>query len=109
MPLARGEREKMPNRRRGWAQKVTIGGKQKVHVRSNAFPDGRPAEVFIDMSKDGAAFRAVMKSLAISVSIGLQYGAPLREFIDAFGGMNFEPNGVVEGEGSSVTECESVL
>lgn len=95
--LARGVRRKLPSRRYGVTQKATIGGDTKLYVRTGEYPDGTLGEIFLDMHKEGAAFRAVMNIFAIAVSIGLQYGVPLEEFVDAFVGVKFEPSGLVQG------------
>src|SRR5690606_39114188 len=77
------EREKMPDRRKGYTQKAIVGG-HKVYVRTGEYDDGRLGEIFIDMHKEGAAFRAMMNNFAIAISLGLQYGVPLDEFVEAF-------------------------
>ncbi|WP_447341218.1 TSCPD domain-containing protein, partial [Mycobacterium tuberculosis] len=74
------EREKLPNRRQGYTQKATVGG-HKVYLRTGEFGDGRIGEIFIDMHKEGAAFRAMMNNFAIAISLGLQYGVPLEEYV----------------------------
>ncbi len=89
-------RHKLPHRRKGYTQKALIGG-HKVYVRTGEYDDGRLGEIFIDMHKEGAAFRAMMNNFAISISIGLQYGVPLEEFVEAFVFTRFEPQGMVEG------------
>ncbi|MBV8939906.1 MAG: vitamin B12-dependent ribonucleotide reductase, partial [Alphaproteobacteria bacterium] len=93
---ARSERRKLPERRKGYTQKATIGG-HKVYLRTGEYEDGRLGEIFIDMHKEGAAFRSLMNNFAIAISIGLQYGVPLEEFVDAFTFTRFEPAGLVEG------------
>ena len=90
------EREKLPQRRKGYTQKATVGG-HKVYLRTGEYEDGRIGEVFIDMHKEGAAFRSLMNNFAIAVSIGLQYGVPLEEFVEAFTFTRFEPQGIVSG------------
>ena len=90
------EREKLPQRRKGYTQKATVGG-HKVYLRTGEYEDGRLGEVFIDMHKEGAAFRSLMNNFAIAVSIGLQYGVPLEEFVEAFTFTRFEPQGIVSG------------
>ena len=90
------EREKLPHRRKGYTQKATVGG-HKVYLRTGEYEDGRIGEVFIDMHKEGAAFRSLMNNFAIAVSIGLQYGVPLEEFVEAFTFTRFEPQGIVTG------------
>jgi len=90
------EREKLPQRRKGYTQKATVGG-HKVYLRTGEYENGRLGEVFIDMHKEGAAFRSLMNNFAIAVSIGLQYGVPLEEFVEAFTFTRFEPQGIVSG------------
>jgi len=93
--VARG-RERLPQRRTGYTQKAIVGG-HKVYLRTGEYEDGRVGEIFIDMHKEGAAFRSVMNNFAIAISIGLQYGVPLEEFVDAFTFTRFDPSGMVEG------------
>ena len=88
------EREKLPQRRKGYTQKAVVGG-HKVYLRTGEYEDGRIGEIFIDMHKDGAAFRSLMDAFAIAISMGLQYGVPLEEFVDAFTFTRFEPAGLV--------------
>ena len=90
------ERERLPNRRRGYTQKAAVGG-HKVYLRTGEYDDGRLAEVFIDMHKEGSAFRSLMNNFAIAISLGLQYGVPLEEYVEAFTFTRFEPSGIVEG------------
>ncbi len=90
------KRRRLPQRRGGYTQKAIIGG-HKVYLRTGEYQDGTMGEIFIDMHKEGAAFRSLMNCFAIAVSIGLQYGVPLEEFTDAFIFTRFEPNGIVEG------------
>jgi len=89
-------RRRLPQRRRGYTQKATVGG-HKLYLRTGEYDDGTLGEVFIDMHKEGAAFRSLMNSFAIAVSLGLQYGVPLEEFVEAFVFTRFEPNGMVMG------------
>jgi ribonucleoside-diphosphate reductase alpha chain len=89
-------RRRLPDRRAGYTQKARIGG-HKVYVRTGEYEDGSLGEIFIDMHKEGAAFRSMTNCFAIAVSLGLQHGVPLEEFIDAFVFTRFEPNGVVQG------------
>ncbi len=89
-------RNKMPERRKGYTQKAMVGG-HKVYLRTGEYDDGSIGEIFIDMHKEGTAFRSLMNNFAIAVSIGLQYGVPLEEFVDAFTFTRFEPFGRVEG------------
>ncbi len=90
------ERQKLPQRRKGYTQKAMVGG-HKVYLRTGEYEDGRLGEIFIDMHKEGAAFRSLMNNFAIAVSIGLQYGVPLEEFVEAFTFTRFEPSGSVQG------------
>ncbi|MXW92254.1 MAG: vitamin B12-dependent ribonucleotide reductase [Rhodospirillaceae bacterium] len=92
----RAWRERLPDRRRGYTQKAIVGG-HKVYLRTGEYEDGTLGEIFIDMHKEGSAFRSIMDSFAIAVSMGLQYGVPLEEFVDAFTFTRFEPQGLVEG------------
>lgn len=89
-------REKMPDRRKGYTQKAVVGG-HKVYLRTGEYDDGRLGEIFIDMHKEGAAFRAMMNNFAIAISLGLQYGVPLDEYVEAFTFTRFEPAGMVMG------------
>lgn len=89
-------RRTLPSRRRGYTQKAHIGG-HKVYLRTGEYGDGQLGEIFIDMHREGAAFRSLMNCFAIAISIGLQYGVPLEEFVEAFVFTRFEPNGVVDG------------
>ena len=89
-------RRKLPERRKGYTQKASVGG-HKVYLRTGEYEDGVLGEIFVDMHKEGAAFRSLMNNFAIAVSIGLQYGVPLEEFVDAFTFTRFEPSGMVEG------------
>jgi ribonucleoside-diphosphate reductase alpha chain len=92
----RSVRLKMPQRRKGYTQKASVGG-HKVYLHTGEYDDGRLGEIFIDMHKEGAAFRSLMNNFAIAISIGLQYGVPLDEFVDAYTFTRFEPSGIVEG------------
>jgi ribonucleoside-diphosphate reductase alpha chain len=94
--INKGERRRLPQRRKGYTQKAIIGG-HKVYLRTGEYEDGGLAEVFVDMHKEGSAFRSLMNNFAIAVSIGLQYGVPLEEFVEAFTFTRFEPAGMVEG------------
>jgi ribonucleoside-diphosphate reductase alpha chain len=89
-------RRKLPNRRAGYTQKASVGG-HKVYLRTGEYAEGTLGEIFIDMHKEGAAYRSLMNCFAISVSLGLQYGVPVEEFVDAFVFTRFEPNGIVTG------------
>jgi len=101
------ERRKLPQRRKGYTQKAVVGG-HKVYLRTGEYADGTLGEIFIDMHKEGAAFRSLMNSFAISVSIGLQYGVPLEEFVEAFSFTRFEPSGIVQGN-DTIKMATSVL
>ncbi|MEO0821888.1 MAG: vitamin B12-dependent ribonucleotide reductase, partial [Pseudomonadota bacterium] len=103
----RGHRQKMPDRRRGYTQKAMVGG-HKVYLRTGENADGMLGEIFIDMHKEGAAFRAMMNNFAIAISIGLQYGVPLEEFVEAFTFTRFEPAGIVQGN-DSIKNATSIL
>jgi ribonucleoside-diphosphate reductase alpha chain len=89
-------RRKLPDRRKGYIQKAAVGG-HKVYLHTGEYDDGELGEIFIDMHKEGAAFRSLMNNFAIAISIGLQYGVPLEEFVDAFVFTRFEPAGAVTG------------
>ena len=101
------ERQRLPDRRKGYTQKALVGG-HKVYLRTGEFEDGHIGEIFIDMHKEGAAFRSLMNNFAIAISIGLQYGVPLEEYVDAFTFTRFDPAGVVEGN-SSIKMATSIL
>ncbi|MDT2077983.1 MAG: vitamin B12-dependent ribonucleotide reductase [Planktomarina sp.] len=105
--IIRRDREKMPQRRRGYTQKAVVGG-HKVYLRTGEYEDGQLGEIFIDMHKEGAGFRAMMNNFAIAVSVGLQYGVPLDEFVDAFTFTKFEPAGMVQGN-DSIKNATSIL
>ncbi|WP_027517666.1 vitamin B12-dependent ribonucleotide reductase [Bradyrhizobium sp. WSM1417] len=101
------EREKMPDRRKGYTQKAVVGG-HKVYLRTGEYDDGRIGEIFIDMHKEGAALRSFINNFAIAVSLGLQYGVPLDEYVDAFTFTRFEPAGPVQGN-DSIKYATSIL
>ncbi|WP_298934937.1 vitamin B12-dependent ribonucleotide reductase [uncultured Ruegeria sp.] len=105
--IIRSHREKLPHRRKGYTQKAIVGG-HKVYLRTGEFEDGKLGEIFIDMHKEGAGFRAMMNNFAIAVSVGLQYGVPLEEFVDAFTFTKFEPAGMVQGN-DSIKNATSIL
>ncbi len=105
--IQKSHREKMPHRRRGYTQKANVGG-HKVYLRTGEYEDGSLGEIFIDMHKEGAGFRAMMNNFAIAVSVGLQYGVPLEEFVDAFTFTKFEPAGMVQGN-DSIKNATSIL
>ncbi len=90
------ERARLPGRRKGYTQKAIVGG-HKVYLRTGEYENGQLGEIFIDMHKEGAAFRSLMNNFAIAISIGLQYGVPLEEYVDSFTFTRFEPSGMVEG------------
>ncbi len=100
-------REKLPNRRKGYTQKAVVGG-HKVYLRTGEYEDGRLGELFIDMHKEGAAFRSLMNNFAIAISLGLQYGVPLEEYVDAFTFTRFEPAGLVQGN-DTIKNATSIL
>jgi ribonucleoside-diphosphate reductase alpha chain len=91
-----GDRRVLPARRKGHTQKASIGG-HKIYLRTGEYEDGTLGEVFIDMHKEGAAYRSLMNCFSIAISLGLQYGVPLEEYVDALTFTRFEPNGVVSG------------
>ncbi len=100
-------RTRLPDRRKGYIQKASVGG-HKVYLHTGEFEDGSLGEIFIDMHKEGAAFRSLMNNFAIATSIGLQYGVPLEEFVDAFVFTRFEPAGAVTGN-DRITRATSIL
>ncbi|HEV2572916.1 MAG TPA: vitamin B12-dependent ribonucleotide reductase [Beijerinckiaceae bacterium] len=101
------ERERLPDRRKGYTQKAVVGG-HKVYLRTGEYADGRIGEIFIDMHKEGAAFRSLMNNFAIAISVGLQYGVPLEEYVDAFTFTRFEPAGFVQGN-DAIKNATSIL
>ena len=105
--VIKAHREKLPERRKGYTQKAIVGG-HKVYLRTGEYKDGALGEIFIDMHKEGAGFRAMMNNFAIAVSVGLQYGVPLEEFVDAFTFTKFEPSGMVQGN-DSIKNATSIL
>ncbi|TPW07917.1 MAG: ribonucleotide reductase-like protein, partial [Alphaproteobacteria bacterium] len=102
-----GTRRRLPDRRKGYIQKSSVGG-HKVYLHTGEYDDGVLGEIFIDMHKEGAAFRSLMNNFAIAISIGLQYGVPLEEFVDAFVFTRFEPAGEVKGN-DSIRHATSIL
>jgi ribonucleoside-diphosphate reductase alpha chain len=100
-------RKRLPDRRKGYTQKAAVGG-HKVYLRTGEYEDGKIGEIFIDMHKEGAAFRSLMNNFAIAISIGLQYGVPLEEYVDAFTFTRFEPSGMVEGN-EAIKMATSIL
>src|SRR5712691_11032865 len=105
--VARAERRRLPQRRKGYTQKANVGG-HKVYLRTGEWEDGRLAEIFIDMHKEGSAFRSLMNNFAIAISLGLQYGVPLEEYVEAFTFTRFEPAGIVEGN-DAIKMATSIL
>jgi ribonucleoside-diphosphate reductase alpha chain len=101
------ERRRLPQRRKGYTQKAIVGG-HKVYLRTGEYVDGGLGEIFIDMHKEGAAFRSLMNNFAIAISIGMQYGVPLEEYVEAFTFTRFEPSGMVEGN-EAIKMSTSVL
>jgi len=104
---ARPERRVLPHRRKGYTQKARVGG-HKIYLRTGEYEDGALGEVFIDMHKEGSAFRSLMDSFAIAISLGLQYGVPLEEFVETFTFTRFEPSGIVEGN-EAIKMATSIL
>ncbi len=102
-----GKRFSMPDRRKGYIQKATIGD-HKVYLHTGEYEDGKIGEIFIDTSKEGELVKALMNNFAIAVSLGLQYGVPLDEFINAFVGTKFEPSGKVYGN-DRILSASSIL
>ncbi len=101
------EREKLPGRRKGYTQKASVGG-HKVYLRTGEYDNGALGEIFIDMHKEGAAFRSLMNNFAIAISLGLQYGVPLEEYVEAFTFTRFEPAGLVQGN-ETIKNATSIL
>jgi ribonucleoside-diphosphate reductase alpha chain len=100
-------RRRLPDRRKGYIQKAIVGG-HKVYLHTGEFDDGELGEVFIDMHKEGAAFRSLMNNFAIAVSLGLQYGVPLEDFVDAYVFTRFDPSGPVQGN-DQIKHATSIL
>ena len=100
-------RESLPARRKGYTQKARVGG-HKIDLRTGEYADGRLGEIFIDMHKEGAGFRSLMNNFAIAISVGLQYGVPLEEYVDAFTFTRFEPAGLVQGN-DAIRNATSIL
>jgi len=101
------DRKRLPERRKGYTQKAIVGN-HKVYLRTGEYEDGTIGEIFVDMHKEGAAFRSLMNNFAIAISIGLQYGVPLEEFVEAYTFTRFEPSGMVEGN-DAIKMATSVL
>jgi ribonucleoside-diphosphate reductase alpha chain len=101
------EQEKLPTRRKGYTQKAKIGG-HTIFLRTGEYDDGRLGEIFLDMNKEGSSLRALINNFAISVSLGLQYGVPLEEYVEAFTFTKFEPAGIVQGN-DAIKNATSIL
>jgi len=100
-------RSKMPDRRKGYIQKVTVGD-HKIYLHTGEYDDGKVGEIFIDMNKEGELARSLMNNFAIAISLGLQYGVPLDEFVDAFIETKFEPSGEIKGN-DRILNASSIL
>ncbi|MBK1669097.1 ribonucleoside-diphosphate reductase, adenosylcobalamin-dependent [Rhodovibrio sodomensis] len=105
--MVRGQQKRLSHRRKGYTQKAVVGG-HKLYLRTGEYDDGTLGEIFIDMHKEGAAFRALLNSFAMSVSLGLQYGVPLDEYVEAFTFTRFEPAGMVQGN-DAIKQATSLL
>ena len=101
------DRSKMPDRRKGYIQKVTIGN-HKVYLHTGEYDDGKVGEIFIDTNKEGELVKSLMNNFAIAISLGLQYGVPLDEFVDAFIETKFEPSGEIKGN-DRILSASSIL
>ena len=101
------DRSKMPDRRKGYIQKVSIGN-HKIYLHTGEYDDGKVGEIFIDMNKEGELVKALMNNFAIAISLGLQYGVPLDEFVDAFIETKFEPSGEIKGN-DRILSASSIL
>jgi len=101
------DRSKMPDRRKGYIQKITIGN-HKIYLHTGEYDDGKVGEIFIDMNKEGELVKALMNNFAIAISLGLQYGVPLDEFVDAFIETKFEPSGEIKGN-DRILNASSIL
>ena len=101
------DRSKMPDRRKGYIQKITIGD-HKIYLHTGEYDDGKVGEIFIDMNKEGELVKALMNNFAIAISLGLQYGVPLDEFVDAFIETKFEPSGEIKGN-DRILNASSIL
>jgi len=102
-----GSRSKMPDRRKGYIQKASIG-EHKIYLHTGEYNDGKIGEIFIDTNKEGELVKALMNNFAIAISLGLQYGVPLDEFVDAFIDTKFEPSGKVDGN-DRILSATSIL
>jgi ribonucleoside-diphosphate reductase alpha chain len=100
-------RRKMPDRRKGYIQKATVGD-HKVYLHIGEYDDGKVGEIFIDTNKEGELVKALMNNFAIAISLGLQYGVPLEEFVDAFIDTKFEPSGKIQGN-DRILSATSIL
>src|SRR6202167_5358482 len=105
--VVKRKHQRMPDRRKGYTQKAVVGG-HKIYLRTGEYDDGKLGEIFIDMHKEGAALRSLLNNFAIAVSLGLQYGVPLDEYVDAFTFTRFEPAGPVQGN-DSIKYATSIL
>ena len=101
------DRSKMPDRRKGYIQKITIGN-HKIYLHTGEYDDGKVGEIFIDMNKEGELVKSLMNNFAIAISLGLQYGVPLDEFVDAFIETKFEPSGEITGN-DRILNASSIL
>ncbi len=101
------ERERLPSRRKGYTQKAVVGG-HKIYLRTGEYDDGRIGEIFVDMHKEGATLRSLLNNFAIAISLGLQYGVPLEEYVEAFTFTRFEPAGPVQGN-DAIKNATSIL
>ena len=107
LAVGRSTHRPLPSKRNGYTQKATVGG-HKLYIRTGEYQDGTLGEIFLDMHKEGAAFRSLMNCFAIAISLGLQYGVPLEEFVESFTLMRFEPNGPVSGH-DQIKMASSIL
>jgi len=105
--IKNNDRSKMPDRRKGYIQKVSIGN-HKIYLHTGEYDDGKVGEIFIDMNKEGELVKALMNNFAIAISLGLQYGVPLDEFVDAFIETKFEPSGEIKGN-DRILNASSIL
>ncbi len=105
--LLRGQKRRLPTKRRGFVQEARIGG-HKLHLRTGEYPEGGLGEIFIDMYKEGASYRSLLNCFAIAISKGLQYGVPLEEYVETFSFTRFEPSGVVNGD-EGLTNATSIV
>jgi len=101
------DRSKMPDRRKGYIQKISIGD-HKIYLHTGEYDDGKVGEIFIDMNKEGELVKSLMNNFAIAISLGLQYGVPLDEFVDAFIETKFEPSGEIKGN-DRILSASSIL